>query len=363
MSISLRNVRKDYDQQTKVLENVSAEVQTGEFFVIVGPSGCGKSTLLRMVAGLTPITDGEVRINDQVVNELPPKARKLTMVFQNYALYPFLSVWDNVAFGLKARKLSQSDIQHRVDNALKMVSLFDFSKRKPRELSGGQRQRVALARAVASDADICLMDEPLSNLDAQLRIKMRQEIYNLQRKLGLTLIYVTHDQVEAMTMADHIMVLNDQHVQQIGTPSEIYQHPANEFVAQFFGTPQINILPAKRSTQNNHILTFATNNMQVALNEEISIDSLRIGVRPDELTVARAESVDSNAVVKNTEFLGNETIIYATLNSGDDVRAVLPGQVSFRGYEPIKIGIGSHLLFFDNDGKQIALTKEEAVHA
>lgn len=363
MSISLRNVRKDYDQQTKVLENVSAEVQTGEFFVIVGPSGCGKSTLLRMIAGLTPITDGEVRINDRVVNELPPKARKLTMVFQNYALYPFLSVWDNVAFGLKARKLSQSDVQNRVNNALKMVNLTDFKNRKPRELSGGQRQRVALARAVASDADICLMDEPLSNLDAQLRIRMRQEIYNLQRKLGLTLIYVTHDQVEAMTMADHIMVLNDQHVQQIGTPAEIYQHPANEFVAQFFGTPQINILPAKRSAANSHLLTVGSNDMQVALNEEVPADQLRIGVRPDELTISRADSVDSNAVVKNTEFLGNETIVYATLNSGDNVRAVLPGQVNFRGYEPIKVQVSSHLLFFNNDGERIGLTKEEAVHA
>lgn len=364
MSISLRNVRKDYDQQTKVLENVSAEVQTGEFFVIVGPSGCGKSTLLRMIAGLTPITDGEVRINDQVVNELPPKARKLTMVFQNYALYPFLSVWDNVAFGLKARKLSQSDVQQRVEHALKMVNLTDFSKRKPRELSGGQRQRVALARAVASDAEICLMDEPLSNLDAQLRIKMRQEIYQLQRKLGLTLIYVTHDQVEAMTMADHIMVLNDQHVQQIGTPSEIYQNPENEFVAQFFGTPQINILSAKRSAKNHHLLTIGSNDLQLALDEEVPRDQLRVGVRPDEMTVSpAASSVDANAVVKNTEFLGNETIVYATLNSGGDVRIVLPGQVSFRGYEPVKVGIGSHLLFFDDQGQRIDLAKEAVANA
>lgn len=171
MSITLRNIRKDYDQNTEVLKDVSVKVETGEFFVIVGPSGCGKSTLLRMIAGLTPITGGEVQIDDQVVNELPPKARKLTMVFQNYALYPFLSVWDNVAFGLKARKLDSADIKQRVDNALKMVSLTKLRKRKPRELSGGQRQRVALARAVASDAKICLMDEPLSNLDAQLRIK------------------------------------------------------------------------------------------------------------------------------------------------------------------------------------------------
>lgn len=363
MSISLRNIRKDYDSQTEVLKDVSADVQTGEFFVIVGPSGCGKSTLLRMIAGLTPITDGDVLINDKVVNDLPPKARKLTMVFQNYALYPFQTFWDNVAFGLKARKLNQSDIQHRVDHALEMVNLTEFSKRKPRELSGGQRQRVALARAVASDAEICLMDEPLSNLDAQLRIKMRQEIYNLQRKLGLTLIYVTHDQVEAMTMADHIMVLNDQHVQQIGTPSDIYQHPANEFVAQFFGTPQINILPAKRSSENDHLLTIASDDIEIALDEAVPVAELRVGVRPDQLRVSRTDSVESNAVVKNTEFLGDETIVYATLNSGDNIRAVISGQVSFRAYEPIKVTIGSNLLFFNNQGQRIALSKEEVVHA
>lgn len=213
MSTVLTNVCKQYDQGKTVLGNVSAEIQTGEFFVIVGPSGCGKSTLLRMIAGLTDVTDGEIQIDDRIVNDLPPKDRKLTMVFQSYALFPFLSVWDNVAFGLKAKKRNPEEIDEHVNNALKMVSLEDLKDRKPRELSGGQRQRVALACAVASDAKICLMDEPLSNLDVQLRIKMRQEIYALQRKLGLTLIYVTHDQVEAMTMADHIMVLHNSEVQ------------------------------------------------------------------------------------------------------------------------------------------------------
>ena len=362
MSITLRNIRKDYDQNTEVLKDVSVKVETGEFFVIVGPSGCGKSTLLRMIAGLTPITGGEVQIDDQVVNELPPKARKLTMVFQNYALYPFLSVWDNVAFGLKARKLDSADIKQRVDNALKMVSLTKLRKRKPRELSGGQRQRVALALAVASDAKICLMDEPLSNLDAQLRIKMRQEIYALQRKLGLTLIYVTHDQVEAMTMADHIMVLHDKHVQQIGTPSEIYQTPANDFVAKFFGTPQINILPAKRSADNDHILNVSSD-LEIALNQPVPVENLKIGVRPDDFKIERADGVSSNAVVKNTEFLGNETIVYATMNSGSDIHVVVDGQVAFRSYEPVKVTASSKLLFFDQNGNRINLAKEALVHA
>ena len=362
MSITLRNVRKDYDAQTEVLKDISVKVETGEFFVIVGPSGCGKSTLLRMIAGLTPITAGEVSIDNTVVNDLPPKARKLTMVFQNYALFPFMNVWDNVAFGLKARKMDQADIKQRVDEALKMVNLTELAKRKPRELSGGQRQRVALARAVASDAKICLMDEPLSNLDAQLRIKMRQEIYALQRKLGLTLIYVTHDQVEAMTMADHIMVLTAQHVQQIGTPSEIYQNPANEFVAKFFGTPQINILNATRSKTDNHVLD-VDSDLEIALDEEVPAENVKIGIRPDDMKVEATESVEANATIKNTGFLGDETIIYATLNSGEDIHVVVPGQVNYRIFQPIKVTADSNLMFFDKDGKRMNLSKEAYVHA
>ncbi len=245
MGIELKGITKTYDHATTpVLNGIDAEIQDGELFVIVGPSGCGKSTLLRMIAGIIPISDGILTINGQVMNGVPPKDRNLSMVFQSYALYPFLSVRDNVAFGLKARKMPTDEIEKRVNDALAMVTLTPFADRKPRELSGGQRQRVALARAIASDSKICLMDEPLSNLDAQLRVRMRSEIRELQRKLGLTLIYVTHDQTEAMTMADHVMVLNDQHVQQIDAPLDIYNHPANHFVAQFFGTPQINLLTA-----------------------------------------------------------------------------------------------------------------------
>lgn len=362
MSITLKNVRKDYDAQTEVLKDISVNVETGEFFVIVGPSGCGKSTLLRMIAGLTPITAGEVSIDETVVNDFPPKARKLTMVFQNYALFPFMNVWDNVAFGLKARKMDQADVKQRVDEALKMVNLTELAKRKPRELSGGQRQRVALARAVASDAKICLMDEPLSNLDAQLRIKMRQEIYALQRKLGLTLIYVTHDQIEAMTMADHIMILNDKHVQQIGTPSEIYQNPANDFVAKFFGTPQINILNAHRSKTDNHVLNVSSD-LKIALDEEVPAENVKIGIRPNDMKVEATESVEANATVKNTEFLGDETIIYATLNSGEDIHALVPGQVHYRISQPIKVSTDSHLMFFDAEGNWMNISKEAYVHA
>ncbi|KRN95544.1 glycerol-3-phosphate-transporting ATPase [Companilactobacillus kimchiensis] len=344
------------------MSNVSTEIQTGEFFVIVGPSGCGKSTLLRMIAGLTPITDGEIRINDKVVNDLPPKDRNLTMVFQSYALFPFLSVWDNVAFGLKARNNnSQADIEERVNNALRMVNLEELKDRKPRELSGGQRQRVALARAVASDAKICLMDEPLSNLDAQLRIKMRQEIYALQRKLGLTLIYVTHDQVEAMTMADHIMVLHDSKVQQIGTPTEIYKKPANEFVASFFGVPPINILPAIKTAGKT---VNVNDDFQVKIDQQVPTDSFKIGIRPNELMIEEADELSANASIRTIEFLGDEKIVYAKMNNNDiEVAAIVASDAQFKAYDTIKVTSSDNVLVFNNEGVNITKNAEDAVNA
>jgi ABC-type sugar transport systems, ATPase components len=361
-TVFLTNVCKQYDSEKNVLNNVTAEIQSGEFFVIVGPSGCGKSTLLRMIAGLISITDGEIKIDDKVVNDLQPKDRNLTMVFQSYALFPFLSVWDNVAFGLKARKnLSQSEIASRVDNALKMVDLEGLKDRKPRELSGGQRQRVALARAVASDAKICLMDEPLSNLDAQLRIKMRQEIYALQRKLGLTLIYVTHDQVEAMTMADHIMVLHDSHVQQIGTPAEIYKKPANEFVASFFGVPPINILPAvKISGKKINV----NNDFQMQIKQQVPVDNFKVGIRPNEVMIEAADELEANASIRTIEFLGDEKIVYAQMNNNNiEVAAIVPSDSQFKAFDTIKVSAGDNVLLFDNDGINITKNAEELVNA
>jgi len=362
MSTVLTNITKSYDSEKAVLSDVNAEIQTGEFFVIVGPSGCGKSTLLRMIAGLTPISDGEIRINDKVVNGLPPKDRNLTMVFQSYALFPFLNVWDNVAFGLKARKnTSQAEIETRVNDALKMVNLETLKDRKPRELSGGQRQRVALARAVASDAKICLMDEPLSNLDAQLRIKMRQEIYALQRKLGLTLIYVTHDQVEAMTMADHIMVLHDSKVQQIGTPVEIYKHPANEFVASFFGVPPINILPAVK-VSNGKINV--NNDFEVNVDQQVPADNFKVGFRPNELVLEQTDELHANASVKSIEFLGDEKIVYAKMSNNDlEVAAVVASDADFKAYDTIKVSATDNVLLFNGDGVNITRNAEDVVNA
>jgi len=362
MSTVLTNITKNYDSEKAVLSDVNAEIQTGEFFVIVGPSGCGKSTLLRMIAGLTPISDGEIRINDKVVNGLPPKDRNLTMVFQSYALFPFLNVWDNVAFGLKARKnTSQAEIETRVNDALKMVNLETLKDRKPRELSGGQRQRVALARAVASDAKICLMDEPLSNLDAQLRIKMRQEIYALQRKLGLTLIYVTHDQVEAMTMADHIMVLHDSKVQQIGTPAEIYKYPANEFVASFFGVPPINILPAVKVSNGK---VNVNNDFEVNIDQQVPTDNFKIGIRPNELVIEQTDELHANASVKSIEFLGDEKIVYAKMSNNDlEVAAVVASDADFKAYDTIKVSASDNVLLFNGDGVNITRNAEDVVNA
>jgi len=362
MSTMLTNVCKQYDQGKTVLSNVSAEIQTGEFFVIVGPSGCGKSTLLRMIAGLTQITDGEISINDKVVNNLPPKDRNLTMVFQSYALFPFLSVWDNVAFGLKARNNNTTEaIKQRVDDALKMVNLEELKDRKPRELSGGQRQRVALARAVASDAKICLMDEPLSNLDAQLRIKMRQEIYSLQRKLGLTLIYVTHDQVEAMTMADHIMVLHNSKVQQIGTPTEIYKKPANEFVASFFGVPPINLLPATKASGNN---INVNDDFQITVDQDVPTDGFKVGIRPTEIQIEPADELSANASVMSVEFLGDERIVYAKMNNNDiEIAVIVSSESDFAAYDTIKVSATDNVLLFNNDGVNITKNVEDVVNA
>lgn len=240
--IELKNVSKVYkNAEETAVKDVSVHIKRGEFFVLVGPSGCGKSTLLRMLAGLEEISSGDLIINEHVANDLEPKDRNLSMVFQNYALYPHLSVEENILFGLKVRKVQKEERQKRLMEAVEMVGLKEYVKMKPGQLSGGQRQRVALARAIVSQAPICLMDEPLSNLDAKLRAQMRIEIREIQQRLGITMIYVTHDQIEAMTMGDRIMVLNKGSIQQVGTPLDIYNEPANEFVASFIGSPSMNI--------------------------------------------------------------------------------------------------------------------------
>ena len=307
--IEFRDLTKSYDGKTNILEEISLDVEEGEFYVLVGPSGCGKSTLLRVIAGLEKITSGTLMIDGKIANNMPPKDRNLSMVFQNYALYPHMTVKDNILFGLDVKKVPKAEQKRRLDEAAEMLGLTLYLKRKPRELSGGQRQRVALARSVCSQSPICLMDEPLSNLDAKLRGQMRNEIRRLQKKLGLTVIYVTHDQVEAMTMGDHIMVLHGGKIQQMGTPLELYNQPANTFVAGFIGSPQMNLTQATL-TEKGLLLG---GDLLVPLNEEERANlpegnQWQIGVRAEQIEPAAPGQQDTCLVyATSTEMMGNET--------------------------------------------------------
>src|SRR6266542_839368 len=262
--IELEDVGKVYPDGTRAVSDIDLDIRDGEFMVLVGPSGCGKTTALRMVAGLEEISEGTVRIGDRVVNDLPARDRDIAMVFQNYALYPHMSVYDNMAFGLKLRKVSKVEIDRRVMEAASILGLEDFLKRRPRALSGGQRQRVAMGRAIVREPQAFLMDEPLSNLDAKLRVEMRAEIARIQRDLGATTIYVTHDQVEAMTLGDRVAVMRDGFLQQVGTPKDLYDRPVNLIVAEFIGSPAMNLVGADIVKQNGALrAVFGDNSLDV----------------------------------------------------------------------------------------------------
>src|SRR3954465_9821292 len=250
--VAMRSLNKMYDE-VHAVKDVNLEIYDKEFVVLVGPSGCGKTTTLRMVAGLESITSGRILINDKVVNDLAPMDRDIAMVFQNYALYPHMSVYDNMAFGLKMRKFEKSEIRKRVNEAAEILGIHEYLHRKPRQLSGGQRQRVALGRAIGRHPQVFLFDEPLSNLDAKLRVQMRVELKKLHERLGTTAIYVTHDQVEAMTLGDRVVVMRDGWVQQVGDPMELYNEPANRFVAGFIGSPAMNFAPIRVSAANGSL--------------------------------------------------------------------------------------------------------------
>ena len=359
-TVTLKHVYKVYENAEKkgasntkpAVSDFCMEIQDKEFIVFVGPSGCGKSTTLRMIAGLEEITDGEIWIDDTLVNDVAPKDRDIAMVFQNYALYPHMTVYDNMAFGLKLRKIAdvkrdkdgkpvldadgkespvmrkytKKEIDDKVQAAAKILAIEEYLKRKPKALSGGQRQRVALGRTIVRNPKVFLLDEPLSNLDAKLRATMRSEIIKLHDQLGATFIYVTHDQVEAMTMGTRIVVMKDGFVQQIGAPQELYDHPANTFVAGFIGTPQMNFFDG-RITPDGKVV-FA-NNQSITLSKETmaNFDESKIGtgldiilgIRPGDLKVLDAENETSiTARVEVVEALGNETIIYSNLDKEAD---------------------------------------------
>jgi multiple sugar transport system ATP-binding protein len=289
-SVTLRAIEKFFGS-VKVIHGVDIDIGDGEFVVLVGPSGCGKSTLLRMIAGLEEISAGQISIGDRVVNNVTPRDRDVAMVFQNYALYPHKTVYDNMAFGLKLRKADRKLIAERVKRAADILGLGDLLQRYPRQLSGGQRQRVAMGRAIVRDPQLFLFDEPLSNLDAKLRVQMRTEIRSLHQKLKTTSVYVTHDQVEAMTMADRIVVLRDGNVEQVGTPLELYDSPANVFVAEFIGSPAMNMLPARLSTDGGRRAALIDGGSRIELPPQLAGSdgqSILVGIRPEHLSVAHA---------------------------------------------------------------------------
>jgi multiple sugar transport system ATP-binding protein len=323
-SVTYDSVRKDFDG-TIAVNDLSLEIADGEFLVLVGPSGCGKSTALRMLAGLEDITDGRILIGERVVNRVAPADRDVAMVFQSYALYPHMTVYDNLAFALRNHKVPKDEIDERVRRAAEILDMTALVKRKPKQLSGGQRQRVALGRAIVREPAAFLMDEPLSNLDAALRVQTRAEILKLQQRLGTTTIYVTHDQVEAMTMGDRIAVLKDGLLQQIGTPEELYTRPENIFVARFIGSPAMNIVPVEPQTDRGRE-TLGRDGFQVELPEGVlpevrrqTGNPLTLGFRPEHLQLAGAEVGSGQAriaaVVDVVEYLGDEQLVH--LHSGD----------------------------------------------
>jgi sn-glycerol 3-phosphate transport system ATP-binding protein len=357
--VHLRGVKKTYDNKVAVIHGIDMEINDGEFIVIVGPSGCGKSTLLRMVAGLERITGGQVAIGDRVVNELEPKDRDIAMVFQNYALYPHMSVYKNMAYGLKIRRLPRDDIDARVRKAAKILELEKLLDRLPRQLSGGQRQRVAMGRAIVREPAVFLFDEPLSNLDAKLRVQMRLEIKRLQRELGVTSIYVTHDQVEAMTLADRLIVMNAGVAEQIGTPMDVYDKPASVFVAGFIGSPAMNFLAAKVGSDGKSVDLVATGSNAVSLPLAVTTSAapgtpVALGLRPEHLLPSSDGPLEFS--IELAEPLGADTLLHGRFGGARELVTVRQGgHVTAQPGELRRFSIGAtRLHLFDSQsGRRI----------
>ena len=351
--IRISGVTKSYTQKLQVIHGIDVTIADGEFIVIVGPSGCGKSTLLRMIAGLETITGGEIAIGGRVVNQVEPKDRNIAMVFQNYALYPNMTVYENMSYGLRIRRLAPAQIQERVERAAKILELGPVLQRKPRELSGGQRQRVAMGRAIVREPAAFLFDEPLSNLDAKLRVQMRLEIQKLHRSLKTTSIFVTHDQVEAMTLADRMIVMNAGRVEQIGRPIDVYADPASLFVAGFIGSPAMNFLPGKRSGDDVEL----PGGMRVAIPAELRAKAggeVTVGVRPEHL-VADGAGPEFRITVDTIEALGADSLVHGAFGDATLVVRMDGGRAPAMGSAlPVRAQAGK-LFFFDTaSGKRIA---------
>ncbi|SIQ01109.1 carbohydrate ABC transporter ATP-binding protein, CUT1 family [Rhizobium sp. RU33A] len=345
--IVLNDVRKMYGN-VEAIKGVSLEIADGELVVLVGPSGCGKSTLLRMIAGLESISGGDIAIGDRVVNQLEPSERDIAMVFQNYALYPHMTVRQNLAYGLKNRNTPKDEIDRRIEQAAKALEIEQFLERKPRQLSGGQRQRVAMGRAIVREPAAYLFDEPLSNLDAKLRVQMRVEIKRLQRSLATTSVYVTHDQMEAMTLADRLVVLNAGRIEQVGTPIELYERPATTFVATFIGSPSMNLMQMAKATDS------------WSMTSEASVPSgtATLGIRPEDLhlitDVPGDEIFTANVKVAAVELVGAESYVHGTLTDGSDIVFRVAGRSRIEMDDMVQIGAkASDLHYFDANGARL----------
>ena len=378
-SVSLREIYKKYSGGVIAVSDFNIEIQDKEFIILVGPSGCGKSTTLRMIAGLEEISEGELYIGDRLVNDVAPKDRDIAMVFQNYALYPHMTVFDNMAFGLKLRKVPKDEIARKVEEAARILDISHLLDRKPKALSGGQRQRVALGRAIVRNPQVFLLDEPLSNLDAKLRAQMRTEISKLHQKLGTTFIYVTHDQTEAMTMGDRIVVMKDGYIQQIDTPNNLYQNPVNQFVAGFIGSPQMNFIDATlRKYDNKYVVEFGrsasrdeegvTYSIEVPASKVTDEEALYplidnevvLGVRPECIHdepafLAQATTGVVEAVVEVTEMMGAETYLYLDC-VGIPLTARVSPRTTARTGDTIKVALDPNRIhIFDKETEKSVL--------
>ncbi|MEM5582858.1 ABC transporter ATP-binding protein [Roseibium sp. AS2] len=356
-SLSLKNVSKSYGT-VEVLRNIDLEIQQGELIVFVGPSGCGKSTLLRMIAGLERITGGELEIDGMVVNNVPPAQRGIAMVFQSYALYPHMTVYDNMAFALKLAGKSRAEIDTAVRAAADRLQLTEYLDRLPKALSGGQRQRVAIGRSIVRDPKVFLFDEPLSNLDAALRVATRIEIAQLKESMpDSTMVYVTHDQVEAMTLATRIVVLHGGNVEQFGAPLELYERPANTFVAQFIGSPAMNLLEATVTTAGETTTVCTTDGgeavVPIASGASDADSNVKLGVRPEDLTITESDRFLVAATVEMVEALGETTVLYLKAQNGaTSLIAKLPGIHAISRGTPIRLtATPEKLHLFDNEGR------------
>ena len=361
--LSLRGIYKKYPGGFVAVTDVNLEIRDKEFIILVGPSGCGKSTTLRMIAGLEEISEGELYIGDRLVNDIAPKDRDIAMVFQNYALYPHMTVFDNMAFGLKLRKVPQDEIRRKVEEAAKILDLSHLLDRKPKAMSGGQRQRVALGRAIVRSPKVFLLDEPLSNLDAKLRAQMRTEISKLHKKLGTTFIYVTHDQTEAMTMGDRIVVMKDGFIQQVDTPQVLYEAPVNKFVAGFLGSPQMNFIDAylRKDEYNRYYIEFGSKYTILIPESKLVPDlakyvdrEVTLGIRPESvhdepayLATANTGIIDCD--VEITEMMGAETYLYLKCGDTSITARVSPSSTAHPG-DTIKVGLDPNRIhLFDKE--------------